>query len=39
MLDFGLALVSDAPTFTFPRARNLQTNGVPYAVSADRLPQ
>jgi hypothetical protein len=29
MLDFGLALVSDAATFTFPRARNLQTNSVP----------
>jgi hypothetical protein len=29
MLDFGLALLTDAPTFTFPRARNLQTNGVP----------
>jgi hypothetical protein len=29
MLDFGVALVSDAPTFTFPRARNLQTNSVP----------
>jgi hypothetical protein len=28
MLDFGQALVSGAPTFTFPRARNLQTNGV-----------
>jgi hypothetical protein len=29
MLDFGLAIVSDAPTFTFPRARNLETNGAP----------
>jgi hypothetical protein len=28
MLDFGQALVSDAPTFTFPRAQNLQTNSV-----------
>jgi hypothetical protein len=28
MLDFGQALVSGAPTFTFPRARNLQTNSV-----------
>ena len=24
MLDFGQALVSGAPTFTFPRARNLK---------------
>jgi hypothetical protein len=29
MLDFGLALVSGSPTFTFPRARNLQTNSIP----------
>jgi len=29
MLDFGQALVSDAPTFTFPLARNLQANNVP----------
>jgi hypothetical protein len=29
MLDFGLALVSDAPTFTFPRARNMQTQSAP----------
>jgi hypothetical protein len=29
MLDFGLALVSGAPTFTFPRARNLQANNAP----------
>jgi len=28
MLDFGMALVSDSPTFTFPRARNLQTNSA-----------
>jgi hypothetical protein len=38
MLDFGLALVSEAPTFTFPLARNLQTNGVPLAVSAGPRP-
>jgi hypothetical protein len=38
MLDFGLALVSDAPAFTFPLARNLQTNSVPLAVSAGRRP-
>jgi hypothetical protein len=29
MLDFGQALVSGAPTFTFPRARNLQASVVP----------
>lgn len=29
MLDFGLALVSDSPTFTFPLARNLQANSSP----------
>jgi len=29
MLDFGQALVSGAPTFTFPRARNLQANNAP----------
>lgn len=29
MLDFGLALVSDSPTFTFPNARNLQANSAP----------
>jgi hypothetical protein len=29
MLDFGQALVSGLPTFTFPLARNLQTNHVP----------
>ena len=29
MLDSGQALVSDAPTFTFPRARNLQANNAP----------
>jgi hypothetical protein len=29
MLDFGQALVSGAPTFTFPRARNLQASRVP----------
>ena len=29
MLDFGQALVSGAPTFTFPRARNLRDNIVP----------
>lgn len=28
MLDFGLALASEAPAFTFPRARNLQADGV-----------
>ena len=28
MLDFGQALVSGASTFTFPRARNLQTESV-----------
>jgi len=38
MLDFGLALASDAPTFTFPLARNLQTNSVPLAVSAGPHP-
>jgi hypothetical protein len=29
MLDFGQALVAGAPTFTFPRARNLQAGSVP----------
>jgi hypothetical protein len=29
MLDFGQALASGAPTFTFPRARNLQASNVP----------
>jgi hypothetical protein len=29
MLDFGLALISDSPTFTFPLARNLQANSAP----------
>jgi hypothetical protein len=29
MLDFGQALVSGAPTFTFPRARNLQASHSP----------
>ena len=29
MLDFGQALVSDAPTFTFPHAENLQANNAP----------
>ncbi len=29
MLDFGQALVSGAPTFTFPRARNLRVESVP----------
>jgi hypothetical protein len=29
MLDFGQALVSDAPTFTFPRARNLRAGSTP----------
>jgi hypothetical protein len=29
MLDFGRALASGAPTFTFPRARNLQVSSVP----------
>jgi hypothetical protein len=24
MLDFGMALISGSPTFTFPRARNLK---------------
>lgn len=28
MLDFGLALASEAPAFTFPRARNLQAHAV-----------
>jgi hypothetical protein len=28
MLDFGLALASEAPAFTFPRARNLKASGV-----------
>jgi hypothetical protein len=28
MLNFGLALVSEAPAFTFPRARNLKAGGV-----------
>lgn len=28
MLNFGLALVSEAPAFTFPRARNLQAGGT-----------
>jgi hypothetical protein len=28
MLDFGLALASEAPAFTFPRARNLKTAGI-----------
>jgi hypothetical protein len=27
MLDFGLALASEAPAFTFPRARNLKAQG------------
>ena len=27
MLDFGLALASNAPSFTFPRARNLEVGG------------
>jgi hypothetical protein len=29
MLDFGQALVAGAPTFTFPRARNLQAPSAP----------
>jgi hypothetical protein len=29
MLDFGQALVAGAPTFTFPRARNLQARSAP----------
>jgi hypothetical protein len=28
MLNFGLALASQAPAFTFPRARNLKTGGL-----------
>jgi hypothetical protein len=28
MLNFGLALASEAPAFTFPRAGNLKTEGV-----------
>jgi hypothetical protein len=28
MLNFGLALVSEAPAFTFPRARNLKVGGI-----------
>jgi hypothetical protein len=28
MLNFGLALASEAPAFTFPRARNLQAGGI-----------
>ena len=28
MLDFGFALASEAPTFTFPRARNLKPGGM-----------
>jgi hypothetical protein len=27
MLNFGLALVSEAPSFTFPQASNLKTGG------------
>jgi hypothetical protein len=29
MLDFGQALISGAPTFTFPLARNLRARGLP----------
>jgi hypothetical protein len=28
MLNFGLALASEAPSFTFPRARNLKAGGI-----------
>ena len=28
MLNFGLALASEAPAFTFPRARNLKADGI-----------
>jgi len=28
MLNFGLALASEAPAFTFPRARNLKAGGI-----------
>ncbi len=28
MLNFGLALASEAPVFTFPRVRNLKTGGI-----------
>ena len=28
MLNFGFALASEAPAFTFPRARNLKVDGI-----------
>ena len=31
MLNFGLALASEAPAFTFPRARNLKADGIGFA--------
>jgi hypothetical protein len=36
MLDFGQALVSGAPTFTFPRALNLQAGSAPYSNERSR---
>jgi hypothetical protein len=40
MLNFGFALVSEAPAFTFPRARNLKAGGigsVREAIASNRL--
>jgi hypothetical protein len=37
MLDFGLALVSEAPVFTFPRAGNLKAGGIESAHEAIAL--
>jgi hypothetical protein len=34
MLNFGLALASEAPAFTFPRARNLKADGIESAHEA-----
>lgn len=34
MLNFGLALASEAPAFTFPRARNLKAGGIASAHEA-----
>jgi hypothetical protein len=34
MLDFGFALVSEAPAFTFPRAKHLKAVGVESAPEA-----
>jgi hypothetical protein len=34
MLDFGLALASEAPAFTFPRARNLKAGSIESAHAA-----